>query len=173
MDMVEKNTIFTNVALTPGLDVYWEGMDDVPERATNWQGKDWTPNSDFKAAHPNARFCAPISQVPSFEPDYNPVPLSAIIFGGRRSTTVPLVYEAFNWEHGVFMGASMASEGTSAAETVVGQVRRDPFAMLPFCGYNMGDYFQHWLNVGKKGNAETLPKIFTCNWFRKDENGKL
>jgi phosphoenolpyruvate carboxykinase (GTP) len=176
MFSVEANAIFTNTALTADGDVWWEGMsDDVPGGMTDWKGNAYDPSSGAPAAHPNARFTTPAAQDPAIAPEWEDpkgVPISAILFGGRRASVVPLVFESFNWDHGVFLGSIMASETTAAAAGAVGNLRRDPFAMLPFCGYNMGDYFQHWLNVGAKGDASKLPKIFYVNWFRKDDNGK-
>ncbi len=175
MHTLASNSIFTNAALTPENDVWWEEMsEDEPETVTSWLGEEWHPGDEKTAAHPNSRYTTPASQCPIIDPNWeNPkgVPISAILFGGRRASTVPLVFEAFNWQHGTFIGSIASSERTAAAAGTVGELRRDPMAMLPFCGYNMGDYFAHWLEMGEKTDADKLPRIFYVNWFRKDTDG--
>jgi phosphoenolpyruvate carboxykinase (GTP) len=177
IDTLHSNTVFTNVALTDNGDVWWEGLTDTPPAGlTDWQGQRYVASDNkFPAAHPNARFAVPAGQCPVIAPEWEDpagVPIDAILFGGRRASAVPLVTEAFDWQHGVFLASNVASEGTAAAENKVGELRRDPFAMLPFCGYHMGDYFAHWLKIGEREGAQ-LPKIYFVNWFRKDQNGKF
>ncbi len=168
------NSVFTNVALTDDGDVWWEGLENTPDHATSWKGEPWTPDSEELSSHPNSRYCTPIKQCPILAPEYDDprgVPIDAILFGGRRKTTIPLVTEARDWVHGTFMGATLSSETTAAATGQVGVVRRDPMAMLPFIGYNAGDYFSHWINMGKENDAAKMPRIFYVNWFRRDADG--
>jgi phosphoenolpyruvate carboxykinase (GTP) len=170
------NTVFTNVALTDDNDVWWEGLEGDPQHLIDWKGREWTPDSDEKAAHPNSRYCTPMSQCPTLAPEWDDpqgVPISAILFGARRKTTVPLVTQARDWQHGVFIGATMGSEQTAAAEGKVGTVRRDPMAMLPFLGYNVGDYFAHWIDIGKQSDESKMSKIFFVNWFRRGDDGRF
>jgi phosphoenolpyruvate carboxykinase (GTP) len=177
MRTIERgNSLFTNVALTDDGDVWWEGMGDEPAHATSWTREDWTPGSEEEAAHPNSRYCTPMDQCPVLAPEWDDpdgVPISAILFGGRRRDTVPLVTESRDWQHGTFLGATLSSEKTAAASGGLGQVRRDPMAMLPFIGYDVGDYFQHWIDVGKGADADRLPRIFYVNWFRRGDDGRF
>ena len=168
------NSVFTNVALTEDGDVWWEGLENPPAKATSWKGEPWTPESEELSSHPNSRYCTPIKQCDILAPEFDDprgVPIDAILFGGRRKTTIPLLFEARDWTHGTFLGATLSSETTAAAIGATGVVRRDPMAMLPFIGYNAGDYFGHWINVGKDNDESKLPKIFYVNWFRRDEDG--
>jgi phosphoenolpyruvate carboxykinase (GTP) len=175
METVTRDTIFTNVALRPDGTVWWEGHDDpAPENAVDWRGKPWNPANGEPAAHPNSRFTVSIKQCPTYSPEWDKpegVPISAILFGARRQKQVPLVFQSFDWQHGTFLGATLSSETTAAATGAVGVVRRDPMAMLPFCGYNMADYWGHWLSMGKR--VTNPPKLFRVNWFRRDEKGKF
>jgi phosphoenolpyruvate carboxykinase (GTP) len=170
------NSLFTNVALTDDRDIWWEGMENTPARATSWKKQEWTPGSGEDSSHPNSRYCTPMAQCPVLAPEWDDpkgVPISAIFFGGRHKETIPLITESRDWQHGTFMGATLSSEKTAAATGGLGQVRRDPMAMLPFIGYNVGDYFQHWINVGKGADADKLPRIFYVNWFRRGDDGRF
>ncbi len=174
--IAKGNSLFTNVALTDGGDIWWEGMGDPPAHLTSWKKRDWTPDSGEPSSHPNSRYCTPMAQCPILAPEWDDpkgVPISAIFFGGRRATTIPLVTESRDWQHGTFMGATLSSETTAAAKGKVGVVRRDPMAMLPFIGYHAGDYFQHWIDTGKRADADKLPKIFYVNWFRRGDDKRF
>jgi phosphoenolpyruvate carboxykinase (GTP) len=174
--IAKGNSLFTNVALTDDGDIWWEGMENEPAHATSWKRKDWTPEAGEESSHANSRYCTPMAQCPVLAPEWddpNGVPISAIFFGGRRKETIPLVTESRDWQHGTFMGATLSSEKTAAATGGLGQVRRDPMAMLPFIGYNVGDYFQHWIDLGKGADADRLPRIFYVNWFRRGDDGRF